>query len=310
MSASWPHSRQVISPGALAYIFDTQTLTPRVTFQDASLSTPHQHPIVADSTGRFPRVFLKSGLYRERIVNAAGVVIWDDDNIDAAPVYVPENTGAPEASELIKTGAVIWRTVGGVINGFVRLNGATIGGAASSATERANDDTYALYALLWNGHSNAICPVIGGRGSSAIADFTANKPLTLPDFRWRTMVGASGMGTPPVAINGKVPFQIGSAADGGAKGGQDASGLSIDELPIITPSGSISLSIKDANNFEYVTKDRGGGFYQIGSPGGVWTFINKITLEGSAQFHGNPFGGNQVHNNMPPFLISHAYMKI
>jgi hypothetical protein len=80
----------------------------------------------------------------------------------------------------------------GILTGFVRCNGRTIGSAVSGATERSNADTSALFSYLWGADANLA--VSGGRGASAAADFAANKTLTLPDCRGRTIAGLADMG--------------------------------------------------------------------------------------------------------------------
>jgi len=64
--------------------------------------------------------------------------------------------------------------------GWVMANDGTIGSASSGATTRANADTAALFALFWNNCTNTACPVSGGRGANAAADFAANKTINLP----------------------------------------------------------------------------------------------------------------------------------
>jgi hypothetical protein len=64
--------------------------------------------------------------------------------------------------------------------GWVLMNDGTIGSASSGATARANADVEDLYTLLWTNVANQYCPVTGGRGASAAADFAANKPMKLP----------------------------------------------------------------------------------------------------------------------------------
>ena len=86
----------------------------------------------------------------------------------------------------------MFRYTAEVRTGFVRLNGRSIGSATSGASERANIDTQALYEYLWNGDPNIV--ITGGRGSSSSGDFSANKPLVLPDWRGRTPVGLDTMG--------------------------------------------------------------------------------------------------------------------
>ena len=71
--------------------------------------------------------------------------------------------------------------------GWVMMNDGTIGDASSGATTRANADTQALFTLLWTNVSNTNCPVSGGRGASAAADFAAHKTIALPKMlgeRW------------------------------------------------------------------------------------------------------------------------------
>lgn len=78
--------------------------------------------------------------------------------------------------------------------GWVLMNDGTIGSASSGATTRANADTQALYALLWDNVADAWAPVTGGRGASAAADFAANKPLRLTRALGRAL-GIAGAGS-------------------------------------------------------------------------------------------------------------------
>lgn len=72
-------------------------------------------------------------------------------------------------------------------SGWVLMNDGTIGNAASGATTRANADTAALYALLWNNTVNGDCAVSTGRGASAAADFAAGKTIALPKALGRAL---------------------------------------------------------------------------------------------------------------------------
>ena len=73
--------------------------------------------------------------------------------------------------------------------GWVIFDDGTIGSASSGATTRANADTEDLFTLLWNTVSDANCAVSGGRGSSASADFAANKTIALPKTLGRALAG-------------------------------------------------------------------------------------------------------------------------
>ena len=93
--------------------------------------------------------------------------------------------------------------------GWVAMNNGSIGNGASSATARANADTFQLYNLFWNAFnqystgtsssgSNAVCPMFLGSTSvgygpaistSAITDFNANKAIVLTESLGRVIQG-------------------------------------------------------------------------------------------------------------------------
>jgi len=63
--------------------------------------------------------------------------------------------------------------------GWVLMVDTTIGSSGSGA-DRANADCEALFTLLWDTIIDTWCPVSGGRGVSAAADWAADKTLDLP----------------------------------------------------------------------------------------------------------------------------------
>lgn len=68
------------------------------------------------------------------------------------------------------------------IDGFLLIDGKTIGSSSSGATSRANNDTLSLYRKLWAFTSIPIFTSAGApttRGASADADFAANKRIAL-----------------------------------------------------------------------------------------------------------------------------------
>ena len=64
--------------------------------------------------------------------------------------------------------------------GFVSLNGRTIGSEASGATERSHADTVDLFCHLW--HQFPELEVTGGRGVSAEHDYGLHKLIALPTW--------------------------------------------------------------------------------------------------------------------------------
>ena len=69
-----------LSAGAKAYFFETLTTTPQDTYSDAALTTPHQHPVVADSAGVLPPIYLDPSLqYKLTLNTSADVLIYTVD---------------------------------------------------------------------------------------------------------------------------------------------------------------------------------------------------------------------------------------
>lgn len=186
-----------IASGAKAYFYAAGTTTPLVVYSDNNLAVPRTQPVVAGANGVFANIYLPYGNYRVRVTDASGVVISDSDGIaNPAP---PDSGGGGgivvTADEIMATGDVKWRLASGTLTGFVRMNGRTIGSAASGATERANADTADLYAFLWNNLSDTVAPVSTGRGVSAAADYAANKTIVVPSMQGRGMAGLDDMGS-------------------------------------------------------------------------------------------------------------------
>jgi hypothetical protein len=77
--------------------------------------------------------------------------------------------------------------------GWVIANDGTIGDAASGASTRANADCQNLFTFLWNNFSNGFCPVTGGRGANALADWNAHKVIQTGFLAGRVL-GVAGSG--------------------------------------------------------------------------------------------------------------------
>jgi microcystin-dependent protein len=233
----WPHSNSIVwtnagvrAAGAKAYFFEADTTTPRSTFHDADLTTPHTHPVVADGNGRFPAIFIDFGSYRERIRTAGDTTLWDTDGVPN-PAPFNEDVGV-DANALLQTGQFVFELIDGTRPGFVRANGRTIGSGVSGASERANADTEDLYTRLYNALSNTVCPVSTGRGSNAAADFAANKTLGLPDLRGSVPAGLDTMGNGAASrFDASVPFPVGSASVAGSVAGANHVTLDTTTIP-------------------------------------------------------------------------------
>jgi hypothetical protein len=88
-------------PGARAYFFETDTTTPLTVYEDADLSTAHDHPLEADAFGEWPAVYIPAGTFKVRVLSSAGVQLFEFDGV-VAP-------GVPRDSELEVS--AYWETV-------------------------------------------------------------------------------------------------------------------------------------------------------------------------------------------------------
>jgi hypothetical protein len=160
-------------------------------------------------------------------------------------------------------------------NGWVAMNDGSIGNVNSGATNRANKDTFQLYKTIWDGVLNTWAPVSTGRGASAIADFIANKTLTLPLSLGRALAGAGA----------------GASLTSRALG----QNVSTSETNTLTTS---NLPNPILNNL---------GLISVASGGSGSTFLNNNNL--GSGILANPGGGVAV-NNMQPTSFFNVFIKL
>ncbi|MET3308114.1 hypothetical protein [Bradyrhizobium diazoefficiens] len=180
--------------GALLYVIQAGTVnTPQQPYQDAALTVLQPNPIQLDAGGRVPQFFLADGYVKVRLDDKYGVTQLARDGILViGPSAGGGGSGGVETTTLIQTGAIQPFYGVGVLAGFVRLNGRTIGSATSGASERANSDCQALFNFLWN--TDPALVVSPSRGVSSAADWAANKTIATPDFRGCAIAGLGDMG--------------------------------------------------------------------------------------------------------------------
>lgn len=129
--------------------------------------------------------------------------------------------------------------------------------------------------------------------------------FNVPDLRGRVFAGKDDMG-------GVAAGRVTSAASGidgatlGATGGEQAHTLTIAELPIVTPSGTISLSPSSISNpAQTVAVDRNLDI----ATRAVYDAVPGTTVQ-TATFTGTSFGSGNAHNNMPPALVSNFILRV
>jgi microcystin-dependent protein len=309
--------------GALLYIYQVGTVaTPQNSFQDFGLTLVNPWPLPADSTGRIPMFYLANGAVHVRLTDATGVVIFDYPTMQ---VVGPSTAGGGggggggggpsiDPTTIAAVGDIKFRiTANESVAGWIRVNGRTIGSAASGGTERANPDTQNLFTYLWINCSDAHCPVVGGRGTTAAADFAANRAITLPDWRGRTPVGLDDMGN--VGAGRLVPGVIFSGGgDGvttpGATGGESVHALGVTELAV---HNHTATQPAHAHQFTYThVGDEGGtgvaARVTVVDPTSGTTSVTTQSATPSITV-GNT-GSGAPHDNMPPFMLGTWFMKL
>lgn len=223
--------------GAMLFVYAAGTLTPASTFQDSGLTMIQPFPLVADASGRIPQFWVADGTYRARLTDKNSILIYDVDAILAIGPSSGGGGGGGGGGGTVNgftTGDMIWVPIDGTRTGFVRANGRTIGSGASGATERANADTSSLFGYLWNNFSNSTCPVGGGRGASATADFTANKTIQLFSMQGRLAAGLDTMGNSAAGV-------ITGGTVAASTGGSQAQAITQANLPSVNFTQALTV---------------------------------------------------------------------
>ena len=200
----------------------------------------------------------------------------------------------------LPTGAMIDHLDSAAPAGWVLASGLTLGDASSAATGRANADTAALFALLWNAYANSILAVSGGHGASAAADYAAHKTIIIPDLRGRVAAGADNMG-------GTAASRLTSTTvDGtviGTSGGEQTHTLSTAELAahthVLTDPGHAHTYTRYA--------------YQAGGASGTQFWAGDGAQNTGAATTGITLantGSGNAHNNVQPTWVTNKIIKL
>lgn len=264
---------------------------------------------MGDATGRIPLFFVADGSYGLRLTDQNGVQSNGGFFYPQVPSIGASSSGGGgtpvDPTTVFSTGDVKWRLEESTISGWVRVNGRTIGNASSGASERANADCQALFIYVWSTFADAICPVLGGRGANALADFTASKQITLLDARGADIRGLDDMGNSALGSFTGVTFTTGNATTGGSTGGSNATTLLTTNLPPYTPAGGFSGTIKTNVPPLGSTGALAGGQNFVGPPVPVNADFSGFN------FVGTPQGGTSApFPAVPKCLLGTAFWKL
>jgi hypothetical protein len=298
----------------LLTVFAGGTTAPSLVYQDIGLVLPASNPLVGDITGRIPLFFVNDGIFHIRLTDQNGVMSNGGFDLPQVPSIGASTSGgggsAVDPTTIASTGDLKWRLESATISGWVRLNARTIGSASSGASERANADTQALFIYIWSTYADAICPVLGGRGANGLADFNANKQITLLDGRDASIFGLDDMGNAAASGFPGVAFANGNATTGGSKGGANATTLALTNVPTgITSSGTTT-----AGTSGIVGSNSGVANLAISTSGGGTNVPTSSTAFGNASpltttTTSNNTGG-QAFPSVPKFLLGTIFWKL
>jgi len=299
-----------LAGGLLYFIEAGTTSTPQNAFQDSALTIPWANPITLDARARVPQLFFADGLIKIRLTDKNGVEQLVADNIQVIGASSGGGGGGTVDPTTILTTGDIKATYGtGVITGFVRANGRTIGSATSGATERANLDCQALFEYLWN--TDGSLAVSGGRGASAAADWTANKTIALPDFRGRVLASFDDMGSS--AAGRLTTTTMNGTGIGAVSKASETETLITANLPAYTPSGSVTVTglALQTRGFSTVGSND-STTVSLGNSGGTLFNPNgQPFASGSAVFVGNGNGGlSTPFSIVQPTIFVTTYIKL
>ena len=186
--------------------------------------------------------------------------------------------------------------------GWVLMNDGTIGNASSGASTRANADTQNLFILLWNNVSDTYCAVSGGRGSTAAADYAANKTIALPKTLGRGLA-VSGAGS------GLTSRSLGQTY------GVETVQLTSATMPSHTHIQNSHNHTQDAHLHSTTARTSVRGTATDGWTGGTLAgYIrntNSTTATNQATTATNQnTGSDGYHENMPPEIFMNVFIKL
>lgn len=188
---------------------------------------------------------------------------------------------------------------------WLLVNGESIGNLSSGANHAA-EGYENIFIFLWENHSDTSCPVSGGRGISAAADFAAGKTLTLPNACGRALIGAGQGSGLTIRDFGDILGEESHSLTSGENASHFHTGPSHSHIGGVhthqqrylvsgylyrtTPSGSNAGLNKDFSS-------AGSEPLTTASDGAVSTSASGTGATGSS-------GSNTPHNTMQPSLVT------
>ena len=307
-------------------------------YQDYGLTLTAPNPLACDASGRVPMHWVATGPVHVRLTDSSGLVQLDTTLQSIGPSSGGGAAGGPaiDPNAVAQTGDMKARFDDTDLRafGWVKLNGTTIGPPASGATQFASNQAQNLFVYLWQNCPDAHCPVIGGRGATAQADWVSgSKAITLPDMRSKAFVGRDCMGAGCAGLllgsnitSGGVDGVDTLGAGGGAANQTAITTLQKTNLPNVTfdiPAGQgshnhgVSWSTAYVGAGTFPTFSSGGNISPFPDQAYNMASTNPLTINSNTLPYIYALSGgtgaaatSQPFANMPPFLLVTYYMKL
>jgi microcystin-dependent protein len=225
---------------------------------------------------------------------------------------VTKNYADTQVATFFSTGDVKLTLKTAADTGWLLFDDGTFGSASSGGSNRANNDTQALFTLLYNApFTDANVPILTSGGGattrvaqgSASAAWAANCRMSLPKTLGRALaVAGSGAGLTSYIM--------------GQTTGENTHTLALTEIPAGIQSVNVAgFGVTVTSNAVIATgatgENTGGGQFGFNIPSG---FNQQVTSSGGVAA-GNVFSssdntGGGAHNNMQPTTFLNAMVKL
>jgi hypothetical protein len=307
----------VLSGGQLFFIQAGTVGTPQNAFQDVGLTLPWSNPYTLTANGRVPLLYFADGYVKVRITDRLGAPIFTQDNIPVTGFSSGGGGGGGtiDPTTVLQTGQLIAMYGTGILTGFTRANGRTIGNASSGASELGAASAQSLFIFLYTVDPNLVVAP-GGRSGNALNDFNANKTIALPDYRGRALAGLDDMGNS--AAGRLTAAYFGTAATVlGAAGGSEKNLIGQNNFPAIALSvtgtfagltDTVHPVINAATGSPFSSSPSGGPSVSLSNTAGV--VASQVSASGSITGSAATGGGAVPLPVASPMMLATIYLKL